>query len=204
MNTSISRRKFLAGAIAVSALVSVPAFARRGGTGFLSAITPLSDSETKLLVYMREEEKLARDVYLALNGMWRHVTFERIAVAEQRHMDTLRKILDKYQIADPVQSAVGAFTDQSLQNLYGSLVATGSKSLVNALQVGCTIEDVDIMDLQVAMEGSTHVELDVVYQHLMDGSRNHLRAFSAALGLEGASYTPQYMSQEMYDAITGL
>lgn len=203
MKPSISRRHFIAGAIVATALASTPALARRGRSSTQSTV-PLSEGERNLLVYMREEEKLARDVYLTLNGMWRHATFESIAVSEQRHMDAVKKMLDKYQLPDPALDGVGVFTDQGLQALYNTLIASGSGSLVDALKVGCTIEDVDIMDLQRAMEMATHVDLDVLYQHLSDGSRKHLRAFAGALDELGASYTPQYMSQEMYDAIIGL
>jgi hypothetical protein len=203
MKQSISRRHFLAGSLAAAALASTPAFARGGRASRQAAIVPLSDSELNLLVFMREEEKLARDVYLAMYNMWRHIVFNNIAVSEQRHMDTLKKLLDKYQIQDPAQSAAGAFTDQGLQSLYDTLITKGSKSLVDALIVGCMIEDVDIRDLQLAIDSATHVDLDVAFQHLMDGSRNHMRAFVSALDMEGASYVPQYISQELFDAIIG-
>lgn len=203
MKPSISRRHFIVGVIAATALASAPAFARRGQSSTQAAV-PLSEGERDLLVYMREEEKLARDVYLTLNGIWPHATFVNIAASEQRHMDAVKKMLVKYQLPDPVQDAVGAFTDQGLQTLYNTLIASGTGSLIDALKVGCTIEDVDIMDLQRAMDLATHVDLDVLYQHLLDGSRNHLRAFAGALDALGASYIPQYMSQETYDAIIGL
>jgi hypothetical protein len=204
MKQSISRRHFLAGSLAAAALASTPAFARGGRASSQATIVPLSDSELNLLVFMREEEKLARDVYLAMYNMWQHIVFNNIAVSEQRHMDTMKKLLDKYQIQDPAQSAAGAFTDQGLQSLYDTLIARGSKSLVDALIVGCTIEDVDIRDLQLAIDSATHVDLDVAFQHLMDGSGNHMRAFVSALGAEGASYVPQYISQELFDAIIGV
>lgn len=204
MKQSISRRHFLAGSLAAAALASTPAFARGGRASSQAAVVPLSVSEHDLLIFMREEEKLARDVYLAMYNMWRHNVFNNIAVSEQRHMDTMKKLLDKYQIQDPAQSAAGAFTDQGLQSLYDTLIARGSKSLVDALIVGCTIEDVDIKDLQIAIDSATHVDLDVTFQHLMEGSGNHLRAFVSALGAEGVSYVPQYISGDLFNAIISL
>lgn len=35
----------------------------------------------------------------------------------------------------------------------------------------------------------------------MKGSRNHLRAFISQLSGQGVTYTPQYITQEEFDAI---
>jgi hypothetical protein len=73
--------------------------------------------------------------------------------------------------------------------------------LEGALVVGCTIEDLDIVDLQAMIDQTSLATLEGVYSSLQCGSRNHLRAFSANLEALGASYTPQYLSQEAYTAI---
>jgi hypothetical protein len=51
----------------------------------LSAIVPgtLSPEEAAGLAYMREEEKLAHDVYLALYEQWGSTIFRSIASSEQ-------------------------------------------------------------------------------------------------------------------------
>lgn len=204
MSQSISRRRFVAGALAAATLASTPALARRARAGDQAVDVPLSDDEIGLLVFMREEEKMARDVYRAMYDKWRHPAFANIAVSEQRHMDAIKKLLDKYQIQDPAQSTVGVFADQGLQSLYDTLTAQGSNSLAEALVVGCTIEDLDIRDLYLAIDGAAHADLDVVFQHLLDGSMNHLRAFVSALEAEGANYIPQYIGQELFNAIIGM
>jgi hypothetical protein len=198
MKNSVSRRIFLKFALSAPVVLwaSQAAFAAKTSTVALSTIE-LSD-----LLFMREEEKVARDVYITLYNTWGHKTFEKISKSEQQHMDTMKKMLDKYGVADPAQPIVGAFTNPVLQNLYTTLVAQGSTSLIEALKVGCTIEEVDMIDLQRAIDNSTHSDLDRAYQSLMAGSANHLEAFVTALAALGVSYTPQYISQEMFDEIT--
>ena len=162
----------------------------------------LSDEETALLTHMREEEKLARDVYLTLYDQWAHPTFANIARSEQQHMDTMKLLVDKYNLTDPVaDDARGKFTDTNLGELYEDLIAQGQLSLVDALKVGATIEDLDIYDLQNALAVSDDADVNTAYQNLMKGSRNHLRAFVSQLGVNGGSYAPQYLTDETFEAI---
>lgn len=194
----MSRRKFIQSFIAAAGVVvSAPLFSASAE----AAKSPLSAVEIADLLFSREEEKVARDVYIALYNMWRHTTFINISKSEQQHMDTMLKKLNAYNIPDPAQAAVGAFTNQDLQKMYLELVASGSKSLIDALKVGCVIEEVDMIDLQQAIDHATHVDLDNSYVNLMEGSKSHLRAFVAALGSQGVTYTPQYISVDLYNAI---
>lgn len=146
-----------------------------GGTA-----TTLSAAETESLVYMREEEKLARDVYRTLFNRWNLSIFNNISGAEQTHMDTLAGILATYGIADPVTSdATGSFTNPVLASLYDQLVARGNTSAAEAIQVGIFIEETDISDLQKAISESTHDDVTRAYENLLRGSYNHLQAFNA-------------------------
>ena len=61
-----------------------------------AALDPLSDAEAATLTFMREEEKLARDVYLALYDLWSNPVFSMIASSEQKHMDAIKRQLDAY------------------------------------------------------------------------------------------------------------
>jgi len=164
----------------------------------------LTEAEIAGLLYMREEEKLARDVYLALYDQWQVQVFQNIANSEQTHTDSVKTLLDRYGLEDPAEGKdLGEFTNQDLQDLYNSLVETGSQSLVDALRVGAAIEEIDILDLEENLAQTDAEDITLVYENLMKGSRNHLRAFVSTLEREGETYTPQYLSQEAYDAIIG-
>lgn len=163
-------------------------------------VATLTAQEQAGLIWMREEEKLAGDVYAALYDQWSTPIFANIAAAEQTHTDAVKVLLDRYAIADPsAGTAPGTFTDPDIQALYTTLVSQGSTSLVAALTVGSTIEDLDIADLQART--TTTPDIALVYANLEKGSRNHLRAFTTQLASNGATYTPTHITQAAFDAI---
>ena len=163
----------------------------------------LTDAEIEGLLYMREEEKLAHDVYVTLYDMWGLRLFNNIARSELSHTDAVMYLLGIYGIDDPATgAAVGVFTNPTLQSLYDELVATGAKSLADALKVGATIEEIDILDLQQNLTGMTNTNIRQVYENLLMGSKNHLRAFTSTLTRQtGETYAPQYLSEAVYNAI---
>jgi len=155
----------------------------------------LSVEEENGLLKMREEEKLARDVYQRLYKKWNHLTFAQIARSEQQHMDILEVILGKYNLQDPAAGKEpGVFTDPELQKLYNKLVAKGEQTPIDALLVGATIEDLDISDLNALIEQTDNHDIKTVYQNLVKGSRNHLRAFSDRLAMNKVSYDAQFLA----------
>ncbi len=162
----------------------------------------LSTAERDGLIYMREEEKLARDVYLVLYDQWNVRIFGNISKAEQRHTDAVKYLLDRYQVDDPVtNNEIGSFTNQDLLKLYNDLTAQGKTSLVEALKVGAAIEEIDILDLQKDIAAADNEDIKLVYNNLMEGSYNHLRAFVRNLSAQGITYSPQYLSPEAYESI---
>ena len=74
-------------------------------------------------------------------------------------------------------------------------------SLIKALQVGATIEDLDIVDLEKYKATTTNASILNVFNSLQCGSRNHLRSFVSAIANIGGSYTPQFLTQTEYNAI---
>lgn len=168
-------------------------------------LEPLSTAEADGVVFMREEEKLARDVYITLHGHWGQRIFDNISQAEQTHMDVVEVIIDRYGLTDPVgDNGVGVFTNPTLQGLHDTLVNQGETSLIDALIVGAAIEEIDIVDIQNQLDSVVdNQDIALVYRNLMKGSRNHLRAFVRNLENLGMGYTPQYLSQDEYDAIIG-
>jgi len=142
-----------------------------------------------MLQFMREEEKLARDVYLALDEQYGEEgtnetnTFANIAKSEQEHTDAVKALLDKYGVEDPAaDTEEGEFENEELQELYDTLLEIGEQSLADGLQVGVTIENKDITDIAEAIDLSRrYPDIVQVYSNLLAGSENHLAAFLAAL-----------------------
>lgn len=162
----------------------------------------LSDAERAGLLLMREEEKLARDVYWTLYDAWGDSIFSNIAQSEETHTEAVRDLLVKYDIPDPVAAdAVGVFTNEVMQKLYTELTAEGLRSYEAALTVGATVEDMDIKDLADLMAETDNEDIILVYENLQRGSRNHLRAFVSKLEQVGATYTPQYISEAEFTTI---
>ena len=162
----------------------------------------LSQEEKDGLLWMREEEKLARDVYIKLYDKWGIRVFDNISRSEQHHMDMVKDLIDRYGLEDPVKDdTVGKFTNPKLQELYDKLIAQGYKSEVDALKVGATIEDVDIKDLNEWSAKTDNDDIKFVYSNLKHGSENHMRAFVRMLESYNATYSPQFISEEEYKAI---
>lgn len=170
----------------------------------LQNLTQLSTAEADTLLFMREEEKMARDVYLTLYKTWKKTVFKNIAASEQKHMDVVLKKINLFGLTDPALPGVGRFTNPDLQALYDQLIAQGKLSYIDALRAGATIEDVDILDLMIAIEATSNLALKTTYENLLEGSKNHLRAFVGLLQNQGIEYNPQYIDQALFDAILGI
>ena len=161
----------------------------------------LTSTEEAGILYVREEEKLAHDVYTALYEKWNLPIFQNIASSEETHTNAMKLLIERYGLTDPALPEAGKFTNKDLQDLYDQLVAQGEKSLIDALKVGAAIEELDLLDIQKYVDATDKGDLKLVYENLMKGSRNHLRAFVSTLKKYGVTYTPQYLSQEEYDQI---
>lgn len=162
----------------------------------------LNAAETSGLLLMREEEKLARDVYTTLGDKWGIQIFSNIASSEQTHMTAIGDLIEKYGLVDPVkENTVGVFTNPDLQKLYTELTERGMVSSAEALQVGALIEDLDIYDLERLIGETDKSDIMAVYQNLQKGSRNHMRAFVSQITRGGGEYVPQYISAADYQSI---
>jgi hypothetical protein len=172
------------------------------GNSNLPAASDLSEAEAADLMFNIEEEKLARDVYTALYDLWGHPSFKNIASSEQTHMDAILELVERYGLENPAaNTGAGEFSDSELQSLYTALFAQGSESLLSALQVGATIEDLDIYNLQNSIAMTDNADIAYVYQNLMSGSENHMRAFVSGIEQQGGTYEAQYLSQAEIDVI---
>jgi len=163
----------------------------------------LTDDEIASLLFMREEEKLAHDVYIAFYEMWRLPVFENIARSEQNHINSLLRLLEKYGLPDPAQdNPAGVFNDATLQTMYRDLVSQGSQSLLDALYAAAAIEEIDILDLQADLALTAKADIQTTYQNLIAGSENHLRSFAQMIQRQtGEPYAPQYLPADYYAEI---
>lgn len=160
------------------------------------------EATTADLLFLREEEKLARDVYVVLGEQWGLTIFANIQESEQRHMDAVLLLLQAAGLPDPAAgNGTGEFTDPVLASLYTHLVAQGSASTLDALVVGATIEDYDLADLAESTAIATDPTVLKVYASLAKGSRNHLRAFVSEIVAAGGTYAPQFIDEATYQAI---
>lgn len=163
---------------------------RGDGTGdYCTAEGTLSEEEIAHILHIRQEEKLARDVYLAL---YDHYALEpllariflNISNSEQRHMDAVKKLIEAYGLADPIQDDTeGVFpeTDDDFTSLYINLVAQGKIGYCEALDAGSRIETLDIDDLEFALNEATSPAVIRVFTNLLNGSYNHLNAFESRI-----------------------
>lgn len=200
--------------IFLSALAcSGPAFAWHGAAGYgqgsngavLDAMYPqacaptpnasatLSGAQIAALQHMREEEKLARDIYLYFDARWGNRVFANIAASEQVHMDLVLRFLQAYGLPDPASSIAGTFADASLQQLYGQLTAQGAHSLLEALRAAAWVEETDIRDLRLAGDAAADSALRQMYLNLTSASYSHLNAVAGQIEMLGGTYGAQVL-----------
>ena len=193
------------------------------------AAEELDYNETTHLQFMREEEKLARDVYITFSEKYPQATvFQNITESEERHTSAVKNVLDYYSVPDPsVSDFVGVFTGDEwgwyFTEKFAELTAMGNEDLLAALHVGALIEELDMHDIllcpDVIVDESEEIEDDegcgyvytdkepilVLYQHLISGSENHLRAFVKNIEkfIGEGNYEAQYLDQASVDDILG-
>jgi hypothetical protein len=167
-----------------------------------TAVIAPDTSEINNLLFMREEEKLAHDVYVTLYEQWGLRVFDNISYSEERHTEAVLALLNYYSIEDIVRdNPLGVFENKELQALYDTLLVTGNASEIGALKVGALIEEVDIKDLEDELALTDKEPIITVYSNLLYGSKNHLRAFVRNLNRWGVVYEPQVLDDDIYKAI---
>lgn len=215
----------------LASMMLVTAEAGAAGPGSGGGSTGLDANESSHLTFMREEEKLARDVYLTFADMYPDQgVFANIATtSEQTHTDTMRDKLAQYGLPDPnpatndLPASIGVFTGAEwgwyFDEKFAALTTAGGQSELDALYAGAFIEELDMHDIadcpQVMVDagysdpcGLNYTDesgLINAYSSLIDGSESHLRAYvgqiEAIIGV--GNYQAQYLTQEEVDAILG-
>jgi len=193
--------------------------------------TLLDMHEASHLTFMREEEKLARDVYLTFAAMYpQQKTFSNIATkAEQTHTNVMRDKLLEYNLTDPnpetnnLPESLGVFSGSEwgwyFDEKFKLLTDWGSESELQALYAGAFIEELDMHDIAVCpqvmidngyppvcgLEYTDKQPLIDAYSSLIEGSESHLRSYvgkiEAIIGV--GKYKAQYLSQDEVDNILG-
>ncbi len=179
-----------------------------GGSGIvdLALALPesnLTDAQKYTIAYMWNEEKMAKDLYLALDALYAQKTFSNIATkSETKHQEAVEALAQKYDlnISDTVDFngsysqealasvAPGEFTMDEIKSLYDTLYAKGQSSLQDALETGCMVEVTDVDDLLADIETAQGADdLVLVYNFLLSGSYNHYWAFDRALKANGVA-----------------
>ena len=214
-------------------LSSINTFAAKKGkpSSASSSSATLDNIEASHLTFMREEEKLARDVYLTLAEQYpNQQVFSRIATrSEQTHTDTMRDKLDQFNLPDPnpetnsLPTSLGVFTGAEwgwyFREKFEALTTQSMKSELASLYVGAFIEELDMHDIAVCpqvmidrgytspcgLQYTDESALQTAYTSLISGSESHLRSYvgqiEAVIGV--GNYEAQYLTQSEVDTILG-
>lgn len=149
-----------------------------GGLAVTAAKGTLTEQQKTTLAAMAQEEKLAHDLYAAFADKYPAAVFDRTAASETQHLTAIRTLLDRYGLADPTAGKpAGQFSDPAVQASHDKLLSQGQANQAAALQVGQTVEQTDINDLQTALDGLTAPDVQQLYTHLRTASQHHLTAF---------------------------
>lgn len=166
---------------------------------------PMTETEINSVVYQRENQKFARDLYLKFNDSWDLAAFENMAESEQSHMDALLLLIEQYKLTDPVgNNEIGIFTDPELQIRFVDALEAGMTGEVDALWMAAMVQEREIVDLGAALQSFVENDhLQLIYSNLLTASEAHLRVFVQYLKLRDVEYEPQILSVEAFAAIIG-
>lgn len=167
---------------------------------------PLSPEEIAGISYVREEEKLARDLCLTMYEQWGLKFFQNIGDSEAAHSDVAKRLIIRYELEDPVgEDEVGLFSNETLRELYKQLIAQGTLSRIDAIKVGAAIEEISILDLEKYLLQTDDSEIQLVYEGLLEGSYGHLHSFVRMFEQQsGEVYQPQHLDLEKFNTVMAL
>lgn len=167
-------------------------------TGMPASTQNLTKADIQSIEYMREEEKLAHDVYTFYARQYNIPIFRNISRSETVHQNAMMWLVDTYGLKD-LAKAEGVFTNRELQKMYTEL--TKGTTLIEALQAGALIEEQDIEDLQSHLQKTDNPDIQRIYSNLLRASENHLRAFVRNLSRRGIDYQPKVLNLSQFSDI---
>jgi len=148
----------------------------------------VTETEGAGLLFMREEEKMARDVYAYMYDKYKLLVFKNITKSESAHMSAVLRLIEGFKIADNSNNNPGEYTNTHIAELYNQLIAMGNVSAIEALKVGVLIEQKDIADLKKELSTVANASVTTVYTNLQAGSNAHLKAFIWNLKVKGLAF----------------
>lgn len=169
-------------------------------TRIAAADVTLNESESAGVLLMREEEKMAHDVYVYFASKYNVPIFKNISSSEARHQEAMGWLITTYGLKDPTVPQAGKFANAQLQKYYDKFISQGV-TLVETLKVGAFIEEYDIADLKKLINETKNPDIIRVYTNLLRGSENHLKAFVGNLSFRGVKYEPQIITKAELDSI---
>lgn len=172
-----------AGVVALTAFGTVTmAYAADGSVPTAITATATDPQLVEDLQFMREEERLAGDLYQLFAERYPEATvFANIARSEDQHATAVGRQLTNFGIEDPSAGLEpGDYYFDELDELYATL-ATQGETLDGAIKAGIAVEEEDIADLKAALARESSDPVERTFGALLAGSENHLKAFTTAL-----------------------
>lgn len=148
----------------------------------------VTETEAAGLLFMREEEKMARDIYAYMYEKYKLPVFGNITKSENAHMSAVLRLIVGFNIPDNSTNNPGEFTNTQIAELYNQLIEMGNVSSIEALKVGVLIEQTDIADLQRVLLPVENASVKTVYTNISKGSEAHLKAYTWNLKVRGVVY----------------
>lgn len=179
-----------------------------GTTSFITTnLCPVFDStveltanEIEFLYAVREDEKLARDVYTYFFDKFELSPFSRIAKAEANHIAAVERLFYFYSITYPAVGPAGEFKDGVRKAYYDNLIEKGVTAL-EAYKATAYLEEKDVADYTKVLETIQNPNVKMVIENLLKGSVNHLKASVRQIYALDGTYTPAFLTQQRFDEI---
>lgn len=163
----------------------------------------IAERDAEGLLFMWEEEKMAKDIYAYFSDKYKYRIFGNITKSETIHQQAVNRLIEAYGLTNPGSDAPGVFLNEQIADRYQKLINLGENSLVDALRAGALIEETDILDLKEWLNETENPYITRVFLNLLKASENHLRAFTIFLRFQDIAYEPLVLNDDYFSAIIG-
>lgn len=168
----------------------------------LNSQITISAEESKQVIQILEQRKMARDLYYKLYKTWHSDTFKRLSDSEQIYLNSLKKLTTKLNIIDPtIDDTKGVFSSDYITKLYIDFSKIGLSSDYEAFRIAATVQDLMINDINQLLNSSSDKSIIDAMNNTKQGSISHLRACNREIKKFGMTYQAQFLSTEELRAI---